>query len=219
MAKPDVKIICVLKRSNVYDVDYVERLKEQVDTYVPGADLYCISNVPVPCKRIPIKKMWPGWWSKMELFHPDIKGDLFFLDLDTIICGNIDDLLGVGKLTMLTDFYKPMGYGSGLMYLPEGVRGKVWEHFNKNTLGWMQQFRRGGDQDYLHMCFGNIPLRWQDEFPNRVISYKAHRVAKQGVPEGTGIVCFHGRPKNRDVNWQLPGFEYVRGQYVPIGEN
>lgn len=207
MLKKDVKIVCVLKRSAIYDVDYVAKLKQQADHFAPKVPFYCISNVNVPCERIPMKKMWPGWWSKLELFHPDLTGDIFFLDLDTIICDEIWDLLNVGDLTMLEDFYHKDTYGSGLMYLPESIRKDVWNHFTRNSIGYIQRFRRGGDQAYLHSVFGNRPLKWQHEFPNRVISYKAHKVMKDGVPEGTGVLCFHGRPKPRDLRWQVEGIQ------------
>src|SRR5215510_6653840 len=34
---------------------------------------------------------WPGWWSKINMFSPH-KERLFYLDLDTIIVGRIDNL-------------------------------------------------------------------------------------------------------------------------------
>lgn len=145
----------------------------------------------------------------MELFAPWVEGDLFFMDLDTIPCGQFWDLLNVGELTMLDDFYKPERAASGLMYLPEDVRSDVWKLFVKNSIGYMQKFRRGGDQEFLGMCFGHKPLRWQKEFPDRVVSYKAHRLHQEGLPEKAAIICFHGRPKPRDVNWQVKGLPDV----------
>lgn len=209
MLERDVKIVCVLRRSDVYDIDYVYKLKQQADYYAPKVPFYCISNVNVPCDRIPMVKMWPGWWSKMEMFRPDLTGDIFYIDLDTMICSEIWDLLNVGKLTMLDDFYQPGNLASGLMYIPENVRKPVWEHFTKNSIGHMQKYRRGGDQRYLHSIFGDRPLKWQEVFPDRVISYKAHKVNRIGVPEGTGIVCWHGRPKQRDIGWKVEGVKPI----------
>lgn len=207
MLKKNVKIFCVLRQSPVYGVDYVERLMAQAKVYAPGVPFYCISDVPVPCERVYMQKSWPGWWSKMELFRPDIEGDIFFLDLDTIICDQIWDLLNVGELTMLTDFYQPARLASGLLYLPESARRDVWRRFVRNAHGWMGQYKRGGDQAFIESCYGTKPLRWQEVFPNRVVSYKAHKLASNGVPEGTGIICFHGIPKPRDVDWRVRGLK------------
>lgn len=207
--KNNVKIFCVLRKSNVYDVDYVLHLKKQADRYAPGVPFNCISNVPVPCDRINMVKMWPGWWSKMELFRPDIDGDIFFIDLDTIICDEIWDLLGVNQLTMLSDFYKLERPASGLMYLPKSFRNDVWKRFTQNSIGHMTKHKVGGDQAFLAECFGGRAVRWQDEFPNRVISYKAQRVQQNGMPEGAGILCFHGVPKPRDISWNVKGIDKV----------
>lgn len=215
MINHDVKIFCALRRSPAYDVDYVYRLKEQADVYAPGVPFVCISDTPLRgIETIPMKRMWPGWWCKMEMFAPNITGDIFFIDLDTIIVDDISDFLNLRKLTMLTDFYKKESYGSGLMYIPEEDRAVVWNHFNTNPPMLMQQFRIGGDQRYLMSIWKNRPKRFQEELPDRTISYKAHKVKADGIPAGTGIVCHHGLPKPRDVKWTYPGLTYNRGKWV-----
>lgn len=214
MIKENLKIFCVLKKSNIYDVDYVKKLKEQLDVYAPNVPLYCISNTHVPCERLPMRKLWPNWWSKIEIFRPDIEGDIFFIDLDTVIIDNISDFLAVNDLTMLTDWNKPQGYGSGLMYLPASSRADVWKKFTENSLGYMRKYRIGGDQSFLMECFGQKPLRWQTVLPGRVLSYKFDRVYIKGIPSEAGIICHHGRPKPRDIGWAYPNLEYVKGKWV-----
>jgi len=208
MHKKGLKIVCVLRNSAVYDVLYVRKLMEQAERYCPRVPFVCISDVDVPCARIPMKHFWPGWWSKMELFRPDILGDIFFLDLDTMICDEIWDLLGVNDMCMLTDFYRPAGLGSGLMYLPQSIRNDIWREWVTQPSKWMMRYKRGGDQAFIESLVGNRSLRWQEQFPNRVISYKAHHVAQKGVLKGTGILCFHGKPKPRDIDWQVPGLPF-----------
>ncbi|EFO2868674.1 hypothetical protein IH240_004512, partial [Escherichia coli] len=43
----------------------------------------------------PLFYNWPGWWAKMELFNPDHpvigKEDLFYLDIDTVITGDLHE--------------------------------------------------------------------------------------------------------------------------------
>ncbi len=47
-------------------------------------------------KVVPLINQWQkcrGWWAKIELFRPDITDDLFYLDLDTVIAGDIRPIL------------------------------------------------------------------------------------------------------------------------------
>lgn len=217
MPSRDVKIFCALRVSSVYTVDYVYKMKEQMDVYAPNVPFICISNTALSgIQTIPMKHMWPGWWCKMEMFHPKIEGDIFFVDLDTFILDNIEDFLKVRDLTMLTDFYKPEGLGSGLMYIPQSARADVWNSFVRSPVNNMHNFKIGGDQRFLMSVWKNKPQRWQEVLPNRVVSYKAQRIKDKGVPDNTGILCFHGVPKPSDLNWQLPGMNYRNGEWVRL---
>nr|WP_145924153.1 hypothetical protein [Halomonas elongata] len=40
----------------------------------------------------PLAHGWPGWWSKLELFRPH-GGDLLYLDLDTVVRGDLQPLI------------------------------------------------------------------------------------------------------------------------------
>ena len=62
----------------------------------------------------------------MNLFHPSIRGDLLYFDLDTVIVGDLSELSSMGRTTLLSDFYYPERPASGLMYLTESDRAKVW---------------------------------------------------------------------------------------------
>lgn len=200
------KVVCVLKRSAEYDIDYVEHLRDGVEKY---ASFACISNVDVPCERIPSKHDWPGWWSKMELFSPDIKGDFLYLDLDTLIVGDIGDLF-VGCFTMLSDFYHPSRLASGMMFLPEKDRSAVWEEWIKAPEEIMPKYRGWGDGGFIAEVMPNA-ARWQDIRPGQVVSYKAHvrkstRASETGagaVPKDARVCCFHGQPRPRALNWAI----------------
>ncbi len=84
---------------------------------------------------------WPGWWSKLELFnpeHPDIgSSDLLYIDIDTVITGDIRPLCNLDKFSMLSDFgsVDPLKAppASGLMFIPcSRKKYKAWEAFNRN---------------------------------------------------------------------------------------
>lgn len=184
-----MKVACVLKKSTEYDVDYVDRLRDGLCRQLKEFEFTTI-----------IGSQWPGWWSKMELFRPSVKGDLLYFDLDTVIVGPIDDLF-TGKLTMLSDFNNLPNVASGVMFLPEADRAEVWHEWIKDPEGHMRKHRGHGDGGFISQFYKTRALRFEDTSPGQIVSYKVH--CKSGVPEGARVVCFHGRPRPRDVQWKV----------------
>lgn len=184
--------ICVLRSGGEFTPAHVQWLARQV----PG--LTCLSDVEVPgVATLPLYYDWPGWWAKMELFRPDMRGDLLYLDLDTVVLGDLS-VLDVGATTVLRDFTRPHLMGSGLMYLVEMDRPLVWAKFvqdpGKHIAECVTQ-ERWGDQGFLQGVL--VAQRWQDALPGRVVSYKEHCISR--VPSGARVVCFHGKPRPWEV--------------------
>lgn len=207
-----LRIALVLRSGGDYDAEYVERICAALDVCAPGINRVCLSDVEIRgAERIPLEHDWPGWWSKMELFRPDVAGDLLYMDLDTMPVAGLAPLLSQcnGHAIALRDFYHPSRIGSGLMYLPESVRPLVWDRFTANPAGVMRRYserkvERWGDQAFLSDVLAQAPLRWQDIVPGAVVSYKADVRRAGALPAGASIVCFHGKPRPRDVGWRLP---------------
>lgn len=147
----------------------------------------------------PLVKKWPGWWSKMELFAPSMKGDFLFMDLDTVIVGPLDGFERVSKLTILRDFYRDgkklkEGLQSSLMFLPESSRQGPWDDFMCNPALSMMMHRYGGDQKLLEGHYIGHAALWQDVLPGQVVSWKVN-CTNGIVPPEASIVCFHGKPR------------------------
>lgn len=201
-------IACVLKRSPTYTVEYVNNLYNMVKSNTTiDFEFYCFtddrSDLISDIKVIPLKNGYSGWWNKIELFNKENLADrnIFFMDLDTIIVGNIDHIIS-RKYNMagLRDFYHPDRFASGLMAWTQKGKYKIYERFVLSAASIIRNSTMG-DQEYIGKCVGKEAEFLQDIFPNQIVSYKAHCL-KRGedmIPEGARIICFHGTPKPQDL--------------------
>lgn len=194
--------------SSEFNASHVLALKKQVEKYSPFANFECLSDIEIPgvnCRKL--KRNWPGWWSKLELFDPELPGDFLFVDLDTVIVGDLEDIEGVSKLTLLRDFYRDgkrlkEGLGGGLCYLPDAARRPVWDDFTANPLLSMRLYPRG-DQFLFEKHYLNTAARWQDVLPGQVVSWKVN--CQNGVPPEARVICMHGQPRP----WAVGQFSHL----------
>ena len=124
-----MKIALVLRSGGDYNASDVQWLVNQLPKdyeIICLTDLKCL-HVP-GVKVVPLINQWQkcrGWWAKIELFRPDITDDLFYLDLDTVIAGDIRPILEhpPTSFTMLRDFYHPQYRGSGYQIVLKRISG------------------------------------------------------------------------------------------------
>ncbi len=180
-----MQVALVLRSGGVYTPKHVQVLADQVQTWLPGVTVFCLSDVDVPgVMTIPLVHGWPGWWSKLELVRPDIGGNLLYFDLDTVIRGPLDDIAAVNRLTLLRDFYRdgvhksPEGLQSAVMYLPHADRAEIWDAFAQNPARAMTECARGGDQQFLERFWhlrGRSMATWVASTPRRVGNERMRR--------------------------------------------
>jgi hypothetical protein len=220
-------IACVLKhkgdfynhrRKVEYDVGDVQWLAEHVAEHVTlPCRFVCLSDVELglDCvERVPLLENWPGWWSKLELFRPGLfTGNVLYLDLDTAVIGNIDDWLrlptggGFWMLSGLTEgLLRRDQYGSGVMAW-NGDYSHLYRAFKADSETHMATYveaLRWGDQGFIAEHQPD-KRKLQESLPGQLISYKIDYL--QGKPlDGVKIVCFHGKPKPKQVShsWLPP---------------
>lgn len=198
-----MRILCVLRSGGEYGPQHVKRLQGQLAAQ-GETDFACLADVQIEgVETIPLVWDWPGWWSKMELFRPDLPGDFLYLDLDMSIVGPVADFGARGVLAIMRDVYRPGGLQSSLMFLPEAERGLIWREWCKSPLGWMRRYRRGGDQAFLERFWLRKAKRLQDFAPGAILSYKADLADERGivVPNDCRVICFHGKPRPWEVGF------------------
>jgi hypothetical protein len=179
--------------------EYVGKLRRSIQRYLTLAHRFYVvtddaaSNYPgMRCK--PASPLLRGWWQKLRLFKPGMfpEGRVIFIDLDTLILGNIDALASYdGEFAILEDFYRRGGYGSGVMLWRSGFGARIWEAYEA---AGFPQGDTGGDQAFLERTAPRAEFL-QKRFPGVFESYKVH--AREGA-HGP-VVCFHGQPRPHEV--------------------
>ncbi len=140
------------------------------------------------CKTKAIPSGLEGWWAKLSLFrHGLMDGKILYIDLDTLITGNLDFIDDYkGDFAILRDFYRPDGYGSGVM-LWNKPQPQVWDMWSKH-----KPYHPLGDQGVMEDLVPGAD-RLQDLWPGKFVSYKVD--CEAGIPSNAAVVCFHGHPK------------------------
>lgn len=201
-------------------------------------------NFPVPIELVDLGdektnplQVWPGWWSKMNIFSPErpYPGDrTLFLDLDSVVCDSLLAAISLpiqktdefnGGLVGLGDFNDQKRFASGVMLLAPEYGEELWNYFTKSDPNVViRNFR--GDQDFIQNFFSGMSesllvQRLQDFFPGRFVSWKVHcspQGSSQGKgqpPDGAWIVCFHGTPRPKDAARESVWVHRMWGDLLP----
>lgn len=209
-----INIVCV-KWGDLYSAEYVNKLYRSVvrNTSLPFRFICFTENTRsidknIECRQLPDVPGVVGWWYKLSLFSTEskLKGSVFFLDLDTVIVGNIDDMLRYeGDFIVIQDFYSVRNnrnltnYGSGLMsWQSTSLKLDYWHQYLKEGPERIKRENCRGDQEYLQKVIPGADF-WQEKYPNQVVSYKVHVRNQKELPNNARIVCFHGLPRPKSI--------------------
>jgi len=210
-----INIVC-LKFGTLYGPEYVNRLFWAVrrNTTIPFK-FHCFTEsqtgIAPEIEIHPLTHNLPGvgWWHKLYLFSKEIpiKGRIFYVDLDTLITGNLDQLLSHDKgFVCLRDLFlarMPPNYrngrfgtakeavGSGVLSWEAGQHTQIWETFIKDPTGAVKSLHPHGDQKWIQLHQPNRTY-WQDKYPGQLVSFKVH--CGRGLPKNARVVCYHGKP-------------------------
>ncbi len=192
-------VACVLAKPG-YGREWVRRLERMVRANLTVPHRFvCLTDddggLTCRTKRLPAGlRFGSGWWAKLALFQRGLfEGRVLYLDLDSLVLGDLDFVTKFdGDFAILRDFYRPDGYGSGVM-LWNKPHPHVWDDWI--AAGAPQHPL--GDQGWMEQALPNA-YRLQDEFPGKFVSYKVHCAERDQAPEGAAVLSFHGEPKNAD---------------------
>jgi len=228
------RLFLVLRSGGSYTFKDADLLTFQIRQHYRGEqelEIFCLYDKVddawrlANCMLLPmLHKEWGGWWSKMNLFSPELQPyrPFLYIDLDTVVVGDISSLFypaGGATFVGLADFFAPSYMASGVMWIPDNQQiNDVWNLWITSPTEFMSHFK--GDQNFLRKCI-HEKLFWQDITP-AICSFKVqgkNRKWLRQIPDDVFVVCFHGYPKIVEacsVPWVERYFRFE--QYIPEGK-
>lgn len=197
-----ITILCV-RFGTKYGSHYVERLRNMIQRNISiPYELVCLTDDPKPIEgvRSIVRKnegYVKGWWHKVHMFDPSLplNGRILYMDLDVVICGNIDKiaLLQRSDFLGIRDFNRKFHsswkrLNSSVMAWNHGTQKHIWEEFRANP---QQAMRMHGDQDWIWKTSSDR-LRF---FPDLWIqSYKWE------VRSRDSLIVVHGKRQFKEID-------------------
>jgi hypothetical protein len=183
-------------RNRDFRTDDVWRLNQTVTKHIDrDYDFYVLTNdmeTDLPGTKIKLLYNWPGWWSKMELFRPDLPcGRTLYMDLDSHVVNDLQPILDFeGDLVMFnTRMSKSMErkdtrivcrYQAATMLFTPNAYPWVWNRFRENPNRYMKEFR--GEQDMYGRWLPDL-----NTFPNSWM-IKTESLRSKELPKDVIIV-------------------------------
>jgi hypothetical protein len=141
-----INVVCVLREGGKvgYDATWVEKLKNSVARNLTLPHRFiCLSDCDVSCERIPLDTNGDGFWAKLQLFKPKLfNGPVLYLDLDTVICDNIDEIINsvmTEKFVMWLEADKQI-HSSAMMWW-QGDYSFLWDlYLSKPLAHWKELY-------------------------------------------------------------------------------
>jgi hypothetical protein len=215
-----VKVVCVLKTGGDFDWSYVERLFKAVSkhttvefTFVCFTDAFLPHDRSMEIEVIELLNNWPGWWSKVEMFY--LAGPAVYLDLDTVIVGNIDDLLtciGKDDKQFIMRKNPRLGNMSSNVMAWSGDYSWLIDALLLNKLSAFQLIHNAmrlkekgqrfrGDQDWIThtLKIHEETILPAQQFQKGIYSYKEEICCNAIIPNDSSLIIFHGRPRPSEV--------------------
>lgn len=211
--------IFTVKWGNKYNSNNVNQIYKGLRRFLREPfHIYCFTDDPKGLNPainiIELPPSIPYWWNKLYMFSKDVpvKGRILYLDLDTVIVGNIDKIAAVDKpFIMLKDVYHPERRGSGLMYWNSARDdfSHLWEKFYPKAREIHEQYWPHGDQVWIQQHLGIEPAQWQQLFPGEILSLKVDCVVYNKKPPKAKIIFYHGKPSIEE-SLRMPVFAWIK---------
>lgn len=223
-----ITVLCV-KFGTAYSLDYVINLRNMVARHLTVPyEFVCLTDdeTPIDGVRLIVQPQNPnykrGWWYKVHMFDKSLPldGIILYFDLDVVITGNINNLVGKsGSFYSIRDFNRKFNKGynclnSSIMTWYHGEHNIIWDQFIKLP---SEAMRTHGNQDWIWRIAKSKITFWPDSW---IQSYKWEVRSRDElvvvggkrnfntvndyptISQDCCVLVFHGEPKPHEVNDQ-----------------
>jgi len=225
------QVICI-KWGTVYGPEYVNILHSMVARNITGAfRVFCFTDdargirpevtcLPLPELGVEIPPEIRGKWRKQALWGAElhgVKGTVLFLDLDSIIVGNIDcyfDHGEPGDVILARNWLKPLSHvaQTSVFRFETGSHAYMLENLRADPAGIPRKYE--WEQSYVTHClrggFKFWPESWTRHFRMHCLpSWPLRYFCDATIPKGARIITCPGGPNPSDI---------IRGRWRPEDE-
>ena len=205
-----------------YGSGYVGKMRSMLKRHgEPGAAFIVLTDKPTTASAfcdlaIDISGLeLPGWWSKMALLNPAIRGwePAVYFDLDTVLVGDITKIPPGEPFGICANFTRAAGnlqwpckYGSCCMTFDGFWGSEVWAAFERDRERIMRNIAgRYGDQKAIeHLVHPAEVTILQEKLPRFFFTgYRDLVQYRDEPPPDCSVVVFAGthKPDNCEVEW------------------
>lgn len=195
-----------------YPIGFVNRLRSGIERHYPHPHTFvCLTDKPSQVEgAVDITHLGlTGWWVKLALLDPSIRGAgrTVFLDLDTVIVGDLAPLACIAEpFAMCENFHWRLGikgcgqHSSAVMVFGDGWGEPQWRAFNAWRRGFLGH--KHGDQGVFGKLVPNAAFL-QSLLPNGYFLH--YRDLTQTQPKEAALVIYAGKrnPINYGPPWAL----------------
>lgn len=221
MSAPEPVTVLSMKWGPKYGPEYVNKLYHMVARHLslpfrfvcftdrPEGVIDAVECQPLPDIMVPAARQISPW-RKVSIFKPGLgglSGKALFLDLDVVVTGPLDDLVGYSdKLAIPENWTQPgQGVGNSSVFTFEiGALTYIFDRYNETVETLFDRFPNS--QTFVsrtaaeHGDLVFFPKEWVRSFkvdcmPGGVMSW----VRTPRLPDGARVVAFHGDPKPPDA--------------------
>jgi hypothetical protein len=206
-----------------YGPDHVNRLASAVRRNLAmNHEFVCVTDnptgidegiriVPMWDDLTDIKTRWGVGYRRLKVFAPEMEetfGErLVWLDLDTVIVGELDPLFDRREDFMIWKDVNPTTpYCASLLMTTPGARPQLWTEFDPALSPWAARKKGyvGTDQAWIGHCLGPDEATWSAD--DGVYSYRYDLLEGDRSLKGARIVFFHGQidpsqPEFQQLDW------------------
>ena len=169
-----------------------ETLPRIICLWDKATEVYDLGNLEIK----PLTNDYPGTWSRMILYSPEMEQyrPFLYIDLDTAVLGSLETLINLipdkSLFITLEDFWERGKLATGLAWVPANNDqiSLIWKT-------WQSKPQGGTRMDRFLRSIVTPPLYFQ-QLTTSIYDFKPPtKVFLNPLPQNACVVCFHGKPR------------------------